>query len=677
MLLELLLKQFPHSLELWEEYCLNSFEAGEGEKCFEISNKILSFKNIDDNFRLRAYHNRWVSTKFVIDKHTSYNESIVNKLVGIVNKEEFPLVTFTITSCKRFDLFQKTVNSFLNCCTDIEKISKWFCVDDNSSEEDRKSMKEKYPFFDFYFKEEDEKGHVKSMNLIKRNVKTPYTFHIEDDWQFYEKRNYISECLEILSTDTRIGQCLINKNYAEIPGDKTITGGILKRTNSGLRFYIHDQVITNKDKEEWFKRHKADKNNVKHCNYWPHFSFRPSLLKTKILNEVGDFKENTHNFEMDYANRYISIGYKSAFLENIYCKHIGRLTTDRFNDKVKNAYELNKVKQFYDSDKNVIQKFLINLESRKDRLENFQKQVDKIGIEDVNIFKAVNGKLLVTTPQLQRIFDGNDYDMRRGIVGCAMSHIKLYINLINSKYKNYLIFEDDLEFIGDFNKKLNYVMDELKGKDWDLVYLGHHQRIIDDKVYEDKLPNVDKWSTSKSLLLSLGGTTSYIISKNGAKKLLENINNTGMTNAIDTIHQKLCDKMNIYYCTPHLVKSECYRGNNSIDSDIQYNFDSLTLPIEDRLREEILFYKDKNSLILLEDKNVEKDKNYYYRLNNKKELDEFVKLCKENSKKHYLLDNKIIIIIGDDKNYNRYFHRFKKNPINGYNIDDCLIYKNK
>ena len=50
-------------------------------------------------------------------------------------------VMLTITSCKRLDLFTKTMNSILNCWTDIENIDYFFCVDDNSSEEDRAVMR--------------------------------------------------------------------------------------------------------------------------------------------------------------------------------------------------------------------------------------------------------------------------------------------------------------------------------------------------------------------------------------------------------------------------------------------------------------------------------------------------------------------------------------------------------
>ena len=48
-----------------------------------------------------------------------------------------PSILLSVTSCKRIDLFKRTVNSFINACTDVSLISEWICVDDNSSKEDR------------------------------------------------------------------------------------------------------------------------------------------------------------------------------------------------------------------------------------------------------------------------------------------------------------------------------------------------------------------------------------------------------------------------------------------------------------------------------------------------------------------------------------------------------------
>ena len=165
--------------------------------------------------------------------------------------------------------------------------------------------------------------------------------------------------------------------------------------------------------------------------------------------------------------------------------------------------------------------------------------------------------------------------MRKGIVGCALSHIQLYINLLNDENTDaYCILEDDVDFVDGFGEKLLYYYEQFKLFSWDLVYLGHHlykQYITDDSYNKVKMPSIEKWNRIISLTRSMGGTGGYIISKNGAKKLLEYIDKNGMTNGIDTIHQKSADELNIFYTTPHLIYSECYQGNNQTDTDIQRN----------------------------------------------------------------------------------------------------------
>jgi hypothetical protein len=112
-------------------------------------------------------------------------------------------------------------------------------------------MKELYPFFEFYFKDIKEKGHPQSMNIIRNYVKTPYIFHLEDDWKFFVKRDYIKDSIDIIESNKSIGQCLFNKNYAEIESDIDIKGGIYHTTNSGLRYFIHEYCRT--QTEAWMK----------------------------------------------------------------------------------------------------------------------------------------------------------------------------------------------------------------------------------------------------------------------------------------------------------------------------------------------------------------------------------------------------------------------------------------
>jgi len=382
-----MLKLFPYNINIIDETGTCGYHPCKYIESFDIYSESLKYlKNLTEEEVDKLRCNQNFCIKHVVDRYTDYNKEIVD---SIVKREKviYPKITFTITSCKRFDLFEKTMNSFLNCCHDVEKIDKWFCVDDNSSEEDRKIMLEKYPFFEFYWKTSYEKGHAQSMNIIKKNVCTPYFFHMEDDWKFFEVRNYISDCLEVLGNNKTYGQCLINKNYIETEMDVDIKGGFLEKTKTGLRYYRHQYCPDEKTKFEYSSKY----GNSKTCFYWPHFSFRPSLIRKEVFDKVGNFNENASHFEMDYAYRYIRY-YTSVFLDSIYCMHIGRLTSQKDNKDIKNAYELNNESQFTKKvkspeikresddeefkvrDMNIsIATFVINLDHREDRWSEFNK----------------------------------------------------------------------------------------------------------------------------------------------------------------------------------------------------------------------------------------------------------------------------------------------------------------
>ncbi len=242
-------------------------------------------------------------------------------------------ILLTMTTCKRLDLFSKTVDSILSHWKDIELVDYWFCVDDNSSEDDRKIMNEKYPFFNYHFKKEEEKGHLSSMNIIwnKLNeIKPKYWIHMEDDWFFFKDDSYIMKGIKFLEKNSgdKYHQILFNKNYAEIVEDYNTVGGSVD--DDGYLLHIKD--------EEGLVGGN--------CAYWPHYSFRPSILVVDTILKLGDFNSANTFFERDYADKYYACGYKSAFFNEITCKHIGRLTGHRGESDKSNAYQLNGVGQF-------------------------------------------------------------------------------------------------------------------------------------------------------------------------------------------------------------------------------------------------------------------------------------------------------------------------------------------
>jgi GR25 family glycosyltransferase involved in LPS biosynthesis/GT2 family glycosyltransferase len=679
-------RQFPSSLRIKNEYALCLHNTGDIEGSYDILQELLSLRGLSHDEAFHIFFNQHFCIDHVEKRYASYDKNKVREICDRVQiASPFPLVTFSVTSCKRLDLFTQTINSFIACCTDWRMIDRWICVDDNSSSEDRIAMQKMYPFFEFHMKSFEEKGHPQSMNIIREMVKTPYLFHIEDDWSFFSQKSYISDCLDVLSHDESVMQCLVNKNYAEVEKDVCILGGDPKTSTGGVRYFVHVNANTEEEKIAFVEKYGSGLSQY----YWPHYSFRPSLINTRVLRELGPYNETISHFEMEYAYRYVQKGWKSAFLEGIYCIHIGRLTSERHDATKSNAYVLNNESQLAGKEQAIakdsqnalrLETFVVNLDRRTDRWNAIESTLNGLHTLECIRYPAVDGSTLVPNVQLQQIFDGNDYNMRRGMVGCALSHIQLYIDLLHSDASTYCILEDDITFVPEFDAKLAHVYDQVKDFEWDMLYLGHHLAkdwIADESYDRGTMPRIEKWNRTMSLNRSLGGTGGYLISKSGAKKLLAFINKTGMTNGIDTVQQKAGNDINIFYSIPHLIYSDCYRGDNrGVDTDIQFNYDSLSIRIEERIDLELAFYDQTPALLLdvVSAKLSAEDKDlcnvcYYCSA----DILEVCALKSASIHPCYTLDDQAIFFVPGG-HPERYFERLNKGLNGDFNIKDAIMH---
>jgi GR25 family glycosyltransferase involved in LPS biosynthesis len=98
------------------------------------------------------------------------------------------------------------------------------------------------------------------------------------------------------------------------------------------------------------------------------------------------------------------------------------------------------------SSQNPICCYVINLARRPDRLSAFKKAIQQSALEPV-LIQAIDGKDLSTdqiancaNPWFIQNFTG---EKLRGVVGCSLSHMKVWEIISESEQKYHLIFEDD------------------------------------------------------------------------------------------------------------------------------------------------------------------------------------------------------------------------------------------
>ena len=552
---------------------------------------------------------------FEKNMHHFIQEPDKSILHSIKPNSETPTLFLSFTTCKRLDLFEKTLNSILNQWTDYDKIDYWFCVDDNSSYEDRLKMSNCYSWIDYYFKTPEEKGHRESMNIIwnKLNeLKPKYWIHMEDDFLFHTKMPYVQNAIQGLKTlaPHNVKQVLFNVNYCETIDNYNVKGD--EQVNNHPEYSVHV--------------HKEGTYNYMNNHYWPHYSFRPSLTDVETILSLGNFDSDNQFFEMDYANKWANAGYKSGFFNSITCRHIGRLTTERDDNKKINAYQLNDESQFYNGEINVrkgnklpfkIEEMknympppeskthikIVNLLKREDRRASMTETLSKQGFEDddYEFVEAVDGQILEPTDDLKELFKGNDFGSRCGFIGCALTHLMLWKHLLADQDNDYyVVLEDDSELCYDFKEKL--ILLESLCLEKPIVFFGYHmfgaEREKVKHLYNNDATVDETTIFPLNRNIYIGGTFCYSVNKVGAKAMIEYVEKNRIKHGIDYVI-KINKETEWFESRPHLAFSDWNEGGKQIDTDIQSNYAALDFTdktLAEKLRKNFVFIKGKDQI---------------------------------------------------------------------------------
>ncbi|CAG9770550.1 unnamed protein product [Ceutorhynchus assimilis] len=238
--------------------------------------------------------------------------------------------------------------------------------------------------------------------------------------------------------------------------------------------------------------------------------------------------------------------------------------------------------------------YMINLKRRPDRRKRMHKCFDELGLE-VETVDAVDGKLLNETflQSLQFMPDFQDpyhkRPMKLGEIGCFLSHLEVWQEIVKNNYHTTLVLEDDVKFESFFRTRVENVMSEvLKISDWDLVYFGRK------RLQEKEEPWIANYLVQAGYSY---WTLGYTLSLKGAKKLLDAQPLTKLV-PVDEYLPILFDKhphenWKGYYpkrdlvalsAAPLLIYPTHYTGDKGYISDTE---DSVVIPEEVLVKEDL------------------------------------------------------------------------------------------
>jgi len=223
---------------------------------------------------------------------------------------------------------------------------------------------------------------------------------------------------------------------------------------------------------------------------------------------------------------------------------------------------------------NIDKIFIINLDKDIDRYENCKKQLFKYNINNYERFPGIDGSILTEKERKNITTDIGNIIASPSMIGCGMSHINLWKKIVREGINKALILEDDFILKDNFLYKFNNTFKNSPEK-YDAIFM------TDNTVHNKniKFMDINKYFYKQ---IFISQTLAYIITIEGAKKILDNINK--ITHHIDI---ELCllalynNNINIISMTEPLVYQTYDTSNNTNDCNFPLVIDKFLLQDKD------------------------------------------------------------------------------------------------
>ena len=241
------------------------------------------------------------------------------------------------------------------------------------------------------------------------------------------------------------------------------------------------------------------------------------------------------------------------------------------------------VKEGFDLEENNSKVFVINLDKDKDRLKEFTQYYQESDFKDIplNRFPGIQGNNVnsdewiaphAKTDHNRNVKTGKrekHHELSEGGLGCFLSHLELAKKLVKegTNVNEYIVFEDDSKCKSNSKSELYKYMSHLP-KDWDFFIarpIRNNGNTINEYI---KKPS------------SFWGLGLYVMNKEGAKKLIQEVKEKKIDGQIDSYLSRMNQKKNM----------NVYSSYKSIVDDNSHNISNIQIMLEENGKDPFDFY---------------------------------------------------------------------------------------
>jgi hypothetical protein len=218
-------------------------------------------------------------------------------------------ITICLTSCGRFDLLEKTISSLVSYW-DGQPPAAFLIHEDSGKIPDNLAIElNRFLYRHWQIKSEwtvsNRLGQVNAIDTLYTQVHTPFIFHCEDDWEFYQE-GFINDSREVLMQDRKIYTVWL-RHPNDRNGHPVLNG--VRLTYNNVRF---------------------QEMAVSYRKHWHGMTWNPGLRRISDYRAAGHFSDfckwnpSDHiQAEIDFNQHYRNLGFSAATLCRGFVKHIG------------------------------------------------------------------------------------------------------------------------------------------------------------------------------------------------------------------------------------------------------------------------------------------------------------------------------------------------------------------
>ncbi|MBW0014842.1 MAG: hypothetical protein JO059_16980 [Mycobacterium sp.] len=265
---------------------------GKRAESFALNRDLLAKPGIPEPDRQRIAANRDACAPVMIDAATPYPEPLVQSLQRLPpGPRDLDAVVSLIAGPDRARV-EQTLNSFLNCCTDVSRVGRFLMIDAGLSSSDRALLGERYGFLEFGDSVPTSDAGEAGVPLprIRAQIDARFWLHLGQDWRFFAPESFIRRLAAVIDAEPQVFQVGINFGDAVKLTGACAPERAVRRTPDAGRYVLSDAVASG-----------------------------PAMFDTARLDRVGGVHASGPDVISAIGRRAGAAGLRTASLDEVLC----------------------------------------------------------------------------------------------------------------------------------------------------------------------------------------------------------------------------------------------------------------------------------------------------------------------------------------------------------------------